>query len=71
MRDRKKAAEKRAEQVGWRPQRESQASRSMDERMRELSERADALEGRLRHHAEERASWHKEWDEPRPTERKN
>ncbi len=39
--------------------------------MRELSERADALEGRLRHHAEERAIWHKEWDEPHPTERKN
>ncbi len=67
MRNRNKDAEKRVEWVGWRPQRASQASRSMDERLRELSDRADGLEGRLRRHAGERANWHREWDEPRPT----
>ena len=60
-------AEKRAEQVGWRPQGAGQASRSMDERLRGLSERSSALETRLRRHAEERASWHKEWDDTRPS----
>lgn len=67
MRDSGKAAEKRAERVGWRPQRASQASRTMDQRLRELSERSDELDGRLCRHAEERASWHKEWDASRPT----
>ena len=62
-----KAAEKRAERVGWRPQRASQASRTMDERLRELSDRSAALDVRLRRHAEETAGWHKEWDASRPT----
>lgn len=59
-------AQKRAERVGWRPRQGSQASRSMDERLRELSERSSALEVRLRRHAEEKASWHREWDDTRP-----
>ena len=63
MRNRNRGgAQKRAERVGWRPQEASQASKSMDERLRELGERSSALEVRLRRHAEERASWHKEWD---------
>ena len=66
-RDRDKAAQKRAERAGWRPQQASQASRSMDEHLRKLSDQANVLEGRLRRHAEERASWHKEWDDPRRT----
>ena len=57
-----RAAEKRAERVGWRPQGTSQPSRSMDERLRVMNDRAKALEGRLRHHAEENANWHKKWD---------
>ena len=61
-RDRDKAAEKRAERVGWRPQGASQHSRSMDERLREMNDRATALEGRLRRHADENANWHKKWD---------
>ena len=61
-RDRDEAARKRAARVGWRPAQETQASRSMNERLREMDERADALEGRLRRHAEENASWHKQWD---------
>ena len=35
----------------------------MDEHLREMNERAAALEGRLRRHADERAIWHKEWDD--------
>lgn len=57
------AAQKRAERVGWRPRQASQGSRSMDEHLREMNERAAALEGRLRRHADERAIWHKEWDD--------
>ena len=61
-RNRDKAAEKRAERVGWRPQQASQGSRSIEERLREMNDRAKALEGRLRHHADENANWHKKWD---------
>ena len=67
MRDREEAARKRAERIGWRPRQATQASRSMDEHLREMNERADALEKRLRRHAGERVSWHKEWDVPRPS----
>ena len=42
----------------------SQASRDMDERLRRMNERASALDVRLRHHAEEKASWHAKWDDP-------
>ena len=65
-RDRDRAVEKRAQRVGWRPRQASQYSRSMDERLREMNDRAVALEGRLRHHAEENANWHKKWDDSRP-----
>lgn len=64
MRDRDGTAQKRAERVGWRPQQSGQASRSMDERLREMNERAVALDGRLHRHAEERASPHRGWDGP-------
>ncbi|QIN80059.1 hypothetical protein GBA65_17750 [Rubrobacter marinus] len=61
-RDRDGAAEKRAERVGWRPRQASQFSRSMDERLREMNERAGALDVRLRRHAEANANWHRKWD---------
>ncbi len=62
-RDRRTASQKRAELVGWRPPKASQASRSMNERLRDMNERASVLDGRLHRHAEENASWHREWDD--------
>ena len=70
-RDRRRAAERQAEQraerIGWKKRSRvtSQASRSMDERLRTLNEGSDALDKRLRHHAEESANWHRKWDDPR------
>ncbi|PLS85357.1 MAG: hypothetical protein CYG60_13075 [Actinobacteria bacterium] len=60
--DRDRVAEKRAERVGWRPQGASQHSRSIEERLREMNDRALALEGRLRPRADDNANWHKKWD---------
>jgi hypothetical protein len=37
----------------------------MDERLRLLNEGTEALDKRLRRHAEESATWHRKWDEPR------
>lgn len=70
-RDRRRAAERqaqlRAERIGWkkRARTSSQASRSMDERVRLLNEGTEALDKRLRRHAEESATWHRKWDDPR------
>lgn len=65
-RDRGRAAELRAERIRWRGRSRltSQASRSMDERLREMNERGSALDRRLRRHAEESANWHGKWDDP-------
>jgi len=65
-RDRTKAAERRAERIGWRGRSRlmSRASRDMDERLREMNGRASALDKLLRWHAEERAVWHRKWDDP-------
>jgi hypothetical protein len=41
----------------------SQASRSMDERLRQMNEQASGLDKHLGRHAEERAGWHKKWDD--------
>ena len=37
----------------------------MDERLRLLNEGSDALDKRLRRHAEESGNWHRKWDDPR------
>jgi hypothetical protein len=65
-RDRGRGAELRAERVRWRGRSRlmSQASRDMDERLREMNEQASLLDLHLRCHAEESASWHGKWDDP-------
>lgn len=67
-RDSGKAAQLRAERIKWRGRSKlmSQASRNMDERLRQMNEQASVLDDRLRYHAQERASWHGRWDDPRP-----
>lgn len=63
-RDRGSAAELRAERTRWRERSHSlsQASRSMDERLRQMNGWASVLDGRLRRHKEESANWHRKWD---------
>jgi hypothetical protein len=65
VRDGGRAAEMRAERVRWkgRSHSMSQASRSMDERLRQMNEQASGLDKHLGCHAEERAGWHKKWDD--------
>ncbi|MDP8952715.1 MAG: hypothetical protein M3N18_10860 [Actinomycetota bacterium] len=65
-RDRGRAAQRRAERIGWRGRSRlmSRASRNMDERLREMNGWAGALDERLRRHAEESATWHGKWDDP-------
>jgi hypothetical protein len=55
----------RAERIRWtaRSRSMNQASRSLGTRLRLMRERASALDGRLRHHREERTSWHRKWDD--------
>ncbi len=61
-----RAAEMRAERVRWRGRSRlmSQASQTMDERLRRMNVRASALDTHLRRHAEKNASWHAKWDDP-------
>ncbi len=61
-----RAAELRAERVGWKERSHgmNQTSRSMDGRLRLMKERAGQLDARLRRHREERASWHRKWGDP-------
>jgi hypothetical protein len=42
----------------------SQASRSMDERLRKMSYQASTLDKRLHGYAEESKRWHTAWDVP-------
>lgn len=58
----------RAERIGWRGHSRltTQASRSMNERLRRMNERAGMLDRRLRRHAEESTIWHRKWDDPLP-----
>ena len=65
--DRNRAAEVRAERIGWKRRKRmtSPGSRSMDESARQLDERSSALDKRLRDHAEQTATWHRKWDDPR------
>lgn len=57
-------AELRAARIRWtaRSRSMNQASQSLG--LRQMQERASALDGRLRHHREERTRWHTKWDDP-------
>ena len=59
------SAEWRAERIKQRvrPHARSQASRTMDERLRQLDAKALSLEERLRNHAKEHEAWHGKWDD--------
>jgi hypothetical protein len=65
-RDRSRGAELRAERIRWRGRSRSmsQASRSMDERLRKMKAEGSTLDRRRRRHAEETARWHTAWDDP-------
>jgi hypothetical protein len=65
-RNRSRAAELRAERIQRRvrSRRMSQASRNMDEHLRQMNEQASLLDKHLRRHGEESESWHKKWDDP-------
>ena len=65
-RDRGRAAELRAERIGWRGRTRSmsQASRNMDNHLRKMNVEASLLDKPLRRHAEESESWHRKWDDP-------
>ena len=64
--DRSRGAELRAERIRWkrRSHNMSQASRSMDERLRNMRAQGSNLNRRLHRHAEESKSWHTAWDDP-------
>jgi len=65
-RDRSRGAELRAERVRWRGRSRnmSRASRSMDERLREMRDQGSTLDKRLHRHEEETKNWHTAWDGP-------
>ena len=65
-RDRNRGAELRAERMQRRvrSRRMSQASRNIDEHLRQMNEQATLLDKRLGSHGEERESWHRKWDDP-------
>ena len=68
-RDRNRGAEIRAERVRWRERSRdaTQASRSMDERLRKMSDQGSKLDKRLRRHAGDSERWHTSWDDPAMT----
>jgi predicted nuclease with TOPRIM domain len=65
-RDHNRGAELRAERVRWRERSRdaTQASRSMNERLRKMSEQGSNLDKRLRRHADDSERWHTAWDDP-------
>ena len=65
-RDRSRGAELRAERVRWRERSRdaTQASRSMNERLRKMSDQGSNLDKRLRRHADDSERWHTAWDDP-------
>ena len=67
-RDRGRAAELRAGRIGWkkRSRSMSQASRNVDEHLRQMNDQASLLDKRLHRHAEESESWHRTWDNDPP-----
>ena len=64
-RDRNRGAELRAERVRWRERSRdaTQASRSMNERLRKMSDQGSNLDKRLRRHADASERWHTAWDD--------
>ena len=65
-RDRNRGAELRAERMQRRvrSRQMSQASRNIDENLRQMNEQATLLDKRLGRHGEESESWHRKWDDP-------
>jgi hypothetical protein len=65
-RDGGRAADRRAERIGWRKRSRSmsQASQNMDEHLRQMNKQAGLLDKRLHRHGEESESWHSKWDDP-------
>ena len=65
-RDRGRGAELRAEQIQRRVRSRtlSQASRHMEEHLRQMNDQAGLLDKRLRRHGEDSESWHRKWDDP-------
>ena len=65
-RDRNRGAELRAERVRWRERSRdaTKASRSMNERLRKMSDQGSNLDKRLRRHADDSERWHTAWDDP-------
>jgi hypothetical protein len=65
-RERSRGAERRAERIRWRGRSRSisQASRNMDEHLRQMNEQASPLDKRLRRHGEDSESWRRKWDDP-------
>jgi hypothetical protein len=65
-RERSRGAELRAERIQRRVRSRtlSQASRHMDEPLRQMDEEASLLDKRLRRHGEDSESWHRKWDDP-------
>jgi hypothetical protein len=61
-----RGAELRAERIQRRVRSQwmSQASRNMDEHLRQMNEQASLLDKRLHRHGEDSESWHSKWDEP-------
>ena len=68
-RERGRGAELRAERVRWRERSRdaSQASRSMNERLRKMRDQGSNLDKRLRRHADDSERWHTSWDDPAMT----
>jgi hypothetical protein len=66
-RERSRGAERRAERIRWRgrSRQTSQASRNLDEHLRQMNEQASLLDKSLRRHGEESESWHRKWDDSR------
>jgi hypothetical protein len=63
-RERSRGAERRVERIRrrGRSRQMSQASRSVDEHLRQMNEQASLLDKSLRRHREESESWHRKWD---------
>jgi hypothetical protein len=64
--DGSRAAERRAERIRWRKRSHSmgQASRNMDEHLRQMNDQASLLDKRLHRHGEDSERWHRKWDDP-------
>jgi hypothetical protein len=64
--ERSKGAQRRGERIRWRGRSRSmsQASRNMDEHLRQMNEQASPLDKRLRRHGEDSGSGHRKWDDP-------